>query len=159
MIISFTVRGIAQPGGSKRAFPRKGGGVIVVDANPKVKPWREVVAYEARVAMGNRLPITGPVKLAVAVILPRPKTHFDRWGTIKPLAPWYHTKRPDATKMLRAIEDAMTRIVWHDDAQVAIQEVMKFYCAIGQEPCVSVRVSELANSIIPAAEDPSRLSR
>ena len=36
-----------------------------------------------------------------------------------------------ATKLIRAVEDALTGIVWRDDAQVAVQKVAKVY---GDEP-------------------------
>ena len=35
--------------------------------------------------------------------------------------------RPDATKLVRAVEDALTGLVWRDDAQVVIQTVRKRY--------------------------------
>jgi Holliday junction resolvase RusA-like endonuclease len=47
---------------------------------------------------------------------------------------------PDATKLLRGLEDALTGVVWHDDAQIVSQHVEKRY-ALGPE-CVVVTVCE-----------------
>ena len=51
-MIQFTVPGIAQTAGSKRAFPfrRKDGrlGVAVSDDNRRSKDWKAAVAWSAR---------------------------------------------------------------------------------------------------------------
>jgi Holliday junction resolvase RusA-like endonuclease len=48
-------------------------------------------------------------------------------GQVKQTAPHYHTTKPDATKLLRALEDALKLICWNDDSQVARQRVDKVY--------------------------------
>lgn len=131
--LSFTVFGPAQPAGSKRAFVMKGTNrAIVTDANPKASVWKEQVAREAGIATGVGVHVLfcGPLSLEVLFVLPRPKAHY-RTGKhaheLRPDAPHFHTKKPDATKLLRAVEDAMTGVVWRDDAQVAHQVVRKVY--------------------------------
>jgi Holliday junction resolvase RusA-like endonuclease len=66
----------------------------------------------------------------VTFLMPRPKGHFrtgKRAHILREAAPLYHTSKPDATKLLRATEDALTGILWHDDAQIAMQIVKKRY--------------------------------
>jgi Holliday junction resolvase RusA-like endonuclease len=129
--IAFTIPGIAQPAGSKRAFPyaKNGGGlgVRVTDANPKSRSWKNDVAHAALAAVGGGFqPLQGPLALEVEFRLPRPKAHFGAKG-LKPTAPTMHTSKPDATKLVRAVEDALTGILWADDAQVSMQTVLKRY--------------------------------
>lgn len=74
----------------------------------------------------GRALITGPVTLRVTFVRPRPAGHYGRTG-LRPSAPAHPTVRPDLTKMLRALEDALTGVVWRDDAQVVHLDVVKAY--------------------------------
>ena len=129
--MEFTALGRPQPGGSKRSFQAKTGQTIVKDDNPKAKPWQAVVAAAAREAMdGDGQLLTGPLFLSVAFYLARPGGHFGTGrnaGAVKDSAPRYPATRPDATKLLRALEDGLTGVAWRDDAQVVIQLARKRY--------------------------------
>jgi Holliday junction resolvase RusA-like endonuclease len=135
--VSFDVRGKPQPAGSKRAFPirrKEGGiGVAVTDDNPRAKGWQAEVAYAGVVAMeaiGVTLPWEDPLGLAVIFTLRRPKGHFGTGRNarnLKPTAALWPTVKPDASKLVRAIEDALTGVVWTDDARVVEQLVTKRY--------------------------------
>lgn len=133
--VSFHVVGRPEPAGSKRAFPikRKGGGigVTVSDANPKAKPWQAAVADKAVTGMIRQFGddyelFDGPLGMAVVFELRRPKGHFGSRG-LRPSAPLWPIVKPDCTKLLRAVEDALTGVVWRDDAQVVEQSVTKRY--------------------------------
>jgi Holliday junction resolvase RusA-like endonuclease len=145
--LAFRVVGHPQPAGSKRAFPIKrktgGMGVSVTDANPKAKPWQAAVASAADDAMTLALAgelddpapasfFHGPLGLSCIFTLARPKGHY-RTGryasSLRPRAPEWPVVKPDCTKLLRAVEDALTGVVWRDDAQVVEQAVSKRYGA------------------------------
>jgi Holliday junction resolvase RusA-like endonuclease len=70
--------------------------------------------------------LDGPLALAVTFHVPRPKGHYGKRG-LRPTAQVYPTTRPDVTKLLRAVEDACTGVVWRDDAQVVRQVAAKVY--------------------------------
>lgn len=131
MSVSLTVLGRPQPAGSKRAFQNKHTGrVQVVDASKGSRPWKQQVAGEASSQAPEML--DGPLRLDVTFVLARPKGHFGSGrnaAEIKPSAPPYPATRPDTTKLLRAVEDALTGIVWRDDAQVVEQAARKVYGA------------------------------
>jgi len=56
-----------------------------------------------------------------------------------------HTRKPDLDKLLRAVGDALTRVVYLDDAQIiSYGESRKRYAAIGETPGVSIRIEEIA---------------
>jgi Holliday junction resolvase RusA-like endonuclease len=132
--LSFEVFGKPQPAGSKRAFATKTGRIVVTDDNPRSKPWQVVVADAALEAMltdkGVMPLLEGPLGLAVVFNITRPKGHFGTGrnaGALKDSAPYWPTVKPDATKLLRGLEDALTGVVWRDDAQVVEQAVTKRY--------------------------------
>lgn len=146
--ISFFVPGIAKPAGSKRAFVlrrrdgsivhREGGAPAVVvtdDSGKKGKDWRGDVRSVASRAYGGPL-LTGPVWLRLVFVLPRPKAHYTKKG-LRPDAPMFHASKPDATKLLRSVEDALTGVLWHDDSAVQIEGATKIY---GETPGVHVTV-------------------
>ena len=137
--MDFFVPGVPKPGGSKRAiYNAKLGRSLVIEDCKGNKDWRAVVALAAQQARGNEPLMSGAIDLRVEFVLPRPKHHFRANGQLKPTAPFWHTSKPDATKLLRALEDALTKIAWNDDAQVAYQEVRKRY---GTDPgaCVVIK--------------------
>ena len=134
--LTFTVPGVAQPGGSKTQGTSKSGRRFVRDSNRNVYAWRERVAHYAAEAMNGHELLTGPLRLSVTFTIVRPKGHYGTGanaGTVRPGAPEYPTTRPDTTKLLRAVEDAMRGVVYRDDAQVVEQEAYKVYG--GQARC------------------------
>lgn len=129
--IWLRIEGKAEPAGSKRGFVNpKTGGVIITDANKKSKPWQQIVAAAARETMDGRPPFEGPLQLTVNFFFVRPKTVKRNYPSV----------RPDTTKLLRGLEDALTGIVWRDDAQVVEQHAYKQY---SYENCVYVTVEEI----------------
>lgn len=144
MKISFVVHGLPQPAGSKRAFPfRKAGGklgVAVSDDNPRSRDWKNAVASAARELYGGPL-LTAPLMLNIALYFPRPKGHFGKKG-LRPGAPKSMTTRPDATKCLRAIEDALQGVLYANDSQIVSQVVTKEY---GESGMVKIEVTPMEN--------------
>jgi crossover junction endodeoxyribonuclease RusA len=134
-VVTLWVPGIPQPGGSKRAFlHRKTRRPIVTDDCRRNKDWRAVVALCA--VEHFREPLDGPLGVDVEFCVQRPKGHMGKRG-LRPSAPTYPTVRPDATKLWRSTEDALTGIAWRDDSQIVIQTVRKVY---GVTPGARIRV-------------------
>jgi Holliday junction resolvase RusA-like endonuclease len=138
--LTFKVVGHAQPAGSKRHI----GGGRVIDANPNAGDWKRDVARVAAEAMiAARLDgelWDGPVGMSLLFSRARPKGHYGTGrnaGVLKPSAPPYPTTKPDSLKLTRGVEDALTGVVWRDDAQVVEQTVMKRW---GTPEGVEVRV-------------------
>jgi Holliday junction resolvase RusA-like endonuclease len=141
---ALTVYGNAEPAGSKRAFYRPGLGVRVVDANPKSREWKNLVAQQAgRVTTGL---LDGPLRLEATFYRPRPASHFGSGKNaqvLKPSAPSFPIARPDTTKLLRAVEDALKGVWYRDDAQIVDQVVRKRW---GTPARVELRVLQLSES-------------
>ena len=146
--VEFEVYGKPQPAGSKRAFVNpKSGRAIVTDANAKSKPWKQEVAAVAHQAMAGRGVFTGPVRMLLEFHVARPKGHYGTGrnaAVLKGSAPRHPTSKPDVTKLIRGVEDAMTGVVYRDDSQVYRQEARKVYALDGVE-FVSVVIEEEAS--------------
>jgi Holliday junction resolvase RusA-like endonuclease len=146
--VRFTVHGQAAPQGSKKAFyHKKLGRAILVDASPKTKPWKVQVAQVAGDAMDGRPLFLGPVAMIVVFHRPRPRSHFRMGGgCLTKAAPSRPTSKPDLLKTVRAVEDALTGVVYHDDAQVWCRLELKVF---GEADKVEVLVT---TGEIPIAE-------
>ena len=142
--IAFTVFGTPQQRGSKVCAGIRGGGVMIVangqaptltrigkafalrGGRPVIKDentddsrkWMKAVAQVAKSEMRDAEPITRPVVLTARFYFERPKCHFGTGrnaGIVKDSAPVHHGQSPDIAKLLRALEDAMSGIVYVDD--------------------------------------------
>jgi crossover junction endodeoxyribonuclease RusA len=126
------VPGTPAPQGSLKAFARRGGGhPIVTSDNPRMMPWRADVAAIVRAAIGPAILYpTGPVSIGLSFVLPR------RAAEPKRITP-AHTRKPDLDRLTRAVADALTGLVYADDAQVgAFHRLEKRTAAIAEQPGV-----------------------
>lgn len=147
--MAFFVPGIPAPGGSKRFVgmnKRTGRAVLIDDAGERNTNWRAAVASFARV-IGPVRPWQGPLQLTVTFFMPRPKSHYrtgKHAGELKPGAPRWHIVKPDATKLLRSTEDALTGIAWADDAQICQQSATKEY---SEQPGAFIEISPVEEGV------------
>lgn len=133
--VTFTVRGFPAPQGSKRAIVnRYSGKAALIESSKRVKPWRADVREAAITAMGDPMfMLRGPLYVELEFRLPRPKGHYRTGihaGELKPSAPEHLAGKPDIDKLARAVLDAITGIVWTDDAQVTQLHAVKRYVAV-----------------------------
>jgi Holliday junction resolvase RusA-like endonuclease len=109
----------------------------------------------ARVAMaahGRREPMAGAVLLHVTFTFARPRSHYRAGKSahlLKPGVPARPAGPPDLSKLVRAVEDALTDAgVWKDDAQVTDTSSRKTYAGTGfgalGGPGAAIAVTEIA---------------
>lgn len=138
----FFVPGIPKPAGSKKAFCHSATGkVMVIDACSSSRDWKTTVSQFALVAFAGRSLLDGPLRLDCEFHMPRPAAHFKSNGRVKDSAPYWHTYTPDATKLLRCVEDALTNVIWRDDKLIVHQTVTKIY---SESPGVQISVGAAA---------------
>ncbi len=123
-MLEFVVVGIAAPQGSKTAFVR-GGRVSLVESCARVKPYRALVSLAASQAR-KEPPTRLPVGIGITFVFVRPKSHYTSKGELRAGAPSFPGK-PDVDKLCRAVLDALTGILYHDDAQVVSLNATKQY--------------------------------
>lgn len=155
-IVDIWIEGHPAPGGSKSAFAirnrdgtikmRPGSNIpmiVITDDAKGNKNWKRTVAIECRAQLPGFKPIEGPVKAVFNFWLKRPKAEFSSSGHLKSWAKAHHTSKPDALKLARSTEDALTKIVWVDDAQVVAGTQTKQYCGAQDKEGCRVRVWKL----------------
>jgi crossover junction endodeoxyribonuclease RusA len=122
--ITFTVYARPEPQGSMRGF-NIGGRVILTSNNKKMKPYRQELTHTAQVELGRlgvTMPVAGkhiPVSLVFDFFLARPPSVPKKRKEI--------VVKPDIDKLIRASVDALTGILYLDDAQVIEVSARKHY--------------------------------
>jgi crossover junction endodeoxyribonuclease RusA len=105
--------------------------------------WKSCIAA-ALVGKVPTEPMTGPVMVTMAFSMPRPRSHYHtgkQSHRLRDDAPVYHTGKPDADNLAKAVMDALSALrVWRDDAQVAHLYVEKRY---DDPPGCVLRVQEM----------------
>lgn len=122
--LDFTVFGIAAPQGSMRAFMRKGGKFPVVTTdNAKMKPWRQEVTMTALAERERQdfelAPRPNAIRVQLAFFFEKPKS-VRSWEKAK-------TTRPDCDKLARCVLDALSGVLFEDDAQVVALSCSKAF--------------------------------
>lgn len=138
------VPGLPIAQGSKRHV---GNGVMIESAKG-LKPWRAAVVSIVRASLWHTDPIlAGPVQLALVFVFPRPQYHYGTGknaGQLKDRAPHWHDKKPDASKIQRAVEDALVDAgVLRDDCQIAVWSGAKEY---GTAPGVRISLEPIVTN-------------
>jgi Holliday junction resolvase RusA-like endonuclease len=130
VILDCFVPGEPKPGGSKRAVTNKRTGrIMVIDACKMSADWKRSVALFCSVEYRDE-PVAGPVECEVTFYRARPKSHYGTGRNeqqLKESAPRYPTGKPDVLKLMRSTEDALTGIIWLDDAQIVTETIRKRY--------------------------------
>lgn len=113
-LIGFWVPGIPKPQGSMRGFSAVGSTrVSMTSDNKGTADWRgDVKTFAFREMAGKAMLVGVPVFVHAYFVLKRPASTPKRAPTPPAI------KKPDCDKLLRAIFDAMTGIVYADDSQV-----------------------------------------
>lgn len=132
----FFVEGLPKPKGSLVAVPSKTGKIVMMEsrhgeARHAYSAWMDAVRYAAR--SKHYLPTDGEVEMTIDFRLPRPKSAKKR--------PRPYVK-PDLDKLARAVLDALTGIVYVDDAQVCKLDLSKNYARVDYPVGAMVVVSE-----------------
>lgn len=153
--IRFTVYGNAEPAGSKRGLihPHTGR-VMVLDANPRSRGWKDCVAAEAARAYSGPL-LDCALEVVLTFYRPRPRSHMRSKGGVRPSAPAYPITRPDSLKLARGAEDAMSGIVYRDDAATVDLHIFKRF---GEPSRVEIEVLPKAEQTAGEYERPALIA-
>ena len=134
-IISFRADGL--PKGQPRVRRSASGGMYTPTT---ADGWRFMLHTAARQAGLPKTPAEGPMRLEVAVLMPRPQRLL---GRKSPAGRIPFTSKPDFDNLLKTVADCLTNLgVWRDDAQVFSCDFSKWYVAAGEKPGAEVVVEE-----------------
>jgi len=128
--VTVDVDGYPVAQGSMRAMVNRktGRAFIIHDNGPELRAWRKTVATLAGMKWGGRIVNTG-VELELTFYLVRAKS-------AKRPAPYI---KPDADKLVRAVFDALTGVVYDDDCRVTDYVARKRYAP---KPGLRLRIRE-----------------
>lgn len=146
-MIRFVVYGEAQSKGSMRAFLPKGRKFpIVTSTNKGLKAWEDAVRAAAQTVATDKL-MAGAISLTVTFWFTRPKS--------LPKKITRHTRRPDTDKLIRGCTDALTKVLWVDDAQLVSIHAEKRYTATDRDtPKAEFVIENLEPDLLEAHEEP-----
>ena len=134
-MVTFKVDGTPVPKGRARYARR--GNFISTYTPEKTRTYEALIKEAAIEAMGASEPLETPVSLYLYIRVPIPKSCTKKWleaienGSEKP------TKKPDASNILKSVEEGMNGVVYHDDSQIINIHVTKVYSSLpGVDICV-----------------------
>lgn len=163
IVLRLDIAGKAEPAGSKKAFALRGKGgkpiltktgqpiINVVDDNDDSRDWKARVADAAAQQWGDRPLLTEPLWFRATFYRLRNQGDYGTGknaGTIKQSSPNWPATKPDVLKLTRAVEDALSGIVYADDAQIVSERIDKRY---GDKPRVEIEIGVLPATIADAA--------
>jgi Holliday junction resolvase RusA-like endonuclease len=135
MMITFKVD--ADPVGKQRARYAKRGNFVQTYTPDKTRNYESLIKEAAIEAMGSSEPLETPVTLYLYIRAPIPKSLPKKRieaclnGLEKPI------KKPDASNVLKSVEDAMNGVVYKDDSQIVNIHVSKVYSSVsGIDVCI-----------------------
>lgn len=145
-MIVIDVTGTPRPGGSKTpGYNAKTGKSWVKDACKFTATWRQDVQVAAMQQYSG--PLLGvAIEMTYEFRFARPKSHFGSGKNstvLKKTAPYWHTIKPDLTKIIRSTEDALTGMVYRDDSIVCRRTELKRYVIDDERPGVAITVMEI----------------
>lgn len=138
------------PVGQPRPRARRVGKSARVYSHEKIKQKdgsykpHPIVAFKSAVkakaiSLGYR-PTTRPVRVDMVFVFPRSKTQI--WKR-KAMPRLLHAKTPDGDNCFKAATDALTGVLWKDDAQISKHSVEKWIAAGDERPHVEITVRRI----------------
>lgn len=138
-VVQFSMSGIPRGQGRPRATVRKGGFASVYK-DSKSRQYELSIAKIAKIAMAGRPPLTGALSASFRFRLQIPKS-MPKWLQAKVLAgEEAYLGAFDTSNMIKAVEDAMNKVVFKDDKQIVRLFATKVAAA---NPGVDVRIEPL----------------
>ena len=137
--LTFNVDGM-EPAtqGSKCAMPNG----VMLETNKRLRPWR---SHITDAALSTQHPLTtSPVSISITFRFLRPRSHFNKSG-LSSKAPTYLTSKQkgDIDKLSRAVLDALTGTLLHDDSQVVQLSAQKRYTTPEERPGALITIIPL----------------
>jgi len=137
MTFMVTFKVDANPVGKQRARYVKRGNFVQTYTPEKTRTYETLIRDSAIEAMGASEALQTPVSLYLYIRVPIPASATKKRlqaiasGEEKP------TKKPDASNILKSVEDAMNSVVYKDDSQIVNIHITKVYSSVpGVDICV-----------------------
>ena len=139
MTFMVTFKVDANPVGKQRARYARRGNYVQAYTPEKTRTYEALIKEASQVAMASSEPLETPITLYLYIRVPIPKSCTKKRleainnGSEKPI------KKPDASNILKSVEDGMNGVVYKDDSQIVNIHVTKVYSS---QPGVDICVKE-----------------
>jgi len=145
-LITFTVdtEPIAQPRQRHRIMKLRTGADVVANYTPrtaKVQTFKKAIQQAAASTYKGPL-IQGPIAIEAVFVFRRPLSIPKRLGTGR----LWHDIKPDHENVMKAVQDALTGIIYQDDAQIACASTTKYRAAVGEQPSIAIAIRLLSDT-------------
>ena len=137
MSFMVTFKVDANPVGKQRARYVKRGNFVQAYTPEKTRTYEALIKEAAKQAMGESEPLETPVSMYLYIRVPIPASATKKRlkaisdGSEKPI------KKPDASNILKSVEDGMNSVVYKDDSQIVNIHVTKVYSSVpGVDVCI-----------------------
>lgn len=90
----------------------------------------------AQQAMIGKVPVSGPIRLEILFLFPRPK-RLQLPTNVNDVV--LHDQTPDFDNVAKAVSDSFKGIIWIDDGQVSTAYVRKRFAQVNERPGCLVR--------------------
>lgn len=141
LALRFVIRESPIAQGRPRISTR--GGFARAYDPPKSREWKKVVERYAREAIDKselQFPLKGPLAVWMRFVMPLPKSaHRKR----NPIPERWSIKKPDVDNLYKGVADAMEKIVYENDSQIAYLNIEKKIAKQGTEPSVLIEIRTL----------------
>lgn len=107
-----------------------------------VKDWKMMLKIMARQQMVGVPLLNGPVALSVSVYRSIPKSFSNKKRRLAEEKSIRPVTKPDIDNYIKAIQDALTKVVWNDDSQI-VEYVPPFGKYYSEKPRVEIEVISL----------------
>lgn len=142
MKAEFTVMGNPRGKGRPR-FSNKGGFTRTYTPSKTVS-YEHLVALEYERQCGGMYFDKGiPLRMVIEAYLPIPTSVSKKKHDQMVAKELYPLKKADSSNILKAVEDALNGVAYHDDVQFVDSRVMRFY---GEVPRVEVMIETISEA-------------
>jgi len=114
--MSLFVPGKPEPKGSWNFYGKR----VVATNDKPLKIWTRDIQWLATANRNRACPVEKPIGVALGMrfVFMRPESHLKKNGTLRKGVSVLHLVKPDLDKLIRAVKDALSGVVYHDDSQV-----------------------------------------
>lgn len=128
-MVKLFVPGVPVPQPRPKVSTINGMARAYVPASHPVHAYRAAVAAAAKEAFTKPHPAGVPLSISAVFSFSRPSSHFLKGGNLRKGAPLY-PGRCDNDNLLKAVQDAMEGIAYHNDSQIVHQgDILRVYDA------------------------------
>ena len=140
MEVKFEVLG-TPVGKGRPKFSTRGGYARAITPEKTVN-YENLVKLSYSFTCGQTV-LQGAIKAQIKAFFPIPKSTSKKMTVKMESGEVFHTHRPDADNIVKAILDALNGVAYHDDSQVVHVDIVKLYSANPRAEIILTELSEV----------------